>query len=113
MLEKVARLRPLIEQEKQTQKALTSFVNSSLQLAWKMVTIHPPMIVATPESFDASIHAPQFLNRETKNDDVEALNSSDYEIEYIRPCLFNTFKETDVVKPGHVVITKSPSRTTV
>lgn len=68
---------------------MEEFLVKAIEVAWKMLTIQPPMIATFPteHKYDRSLH-----DKDGDNWD-SSLKSSDYELVFFNPALYYTYQD--------------------
>ena len=67
-----------------------------MALAWKMVTINPPMILDQPQEFDDNLHERKY------GEWNPSLPKTMYELVYFTPVLYNSYRDNTPVSKGGI-----------
>ena len=74
-----------------------SFVKAAVETALSMVVMQPPMIICCPKQFVGDD-----IQEKQSGQWNESLQDGDYELQYLRPALYASYREEGVSKRAHV-----------
>ena len=74
------------------------FTEKAVQVAFKMVTMQPPMVIAYPSQFISD----SMQHKQETFWDEELAKSGKYELEYFKPVLYSSCEEDIPIKVGHI-----------